>query len=356
MQRTSKKIYIVLSLLLLIFVLLFIIGCLGTGSASSKTIESSGSKDQKVSVDSINENETNQEGVPLPPDEANGIYIYDGLAFVADYMTGLLVFDISNRSSPVKISELDLPGDGMDVFVSGKSAYVACGYSGLQIIDISDIKNMRVVSSFKQEDSSFDYAKRLQVKDDIVFLADGVGGFKIIDVSIPDAPKIISMFGSTYQGSIEDVVVDGNTAFLADYRAGFIVVDIRDFKNPKLVSEIRTTGMAKGICKIETGTEKSPYVLVADYKDILVMDVSDTSRPINAGNYDGLKNAVSITASGSNAFVADYNLGIVQIDITEITKPLLVKTFDSGKTNDVCVYEGYVYAAGEKGVLAFKIE
>jgi hypothetical protein len=356
MQRALKKIYTDLSLLLLIFIILFIIGCSGTGSTFSKTVKSLESKDQIVSEDSDGENKTNQQGVPLPPDEANGIFITDGLAYVADYMTGLSVFDISDKSNPVKISELDLSGDGMDVFISGKFAYVACGYSGLQIIDISDIKNMRTVSSFKQEDSSNDYATRLQVKDNLVFLADSVGGFKIIDASVPEAPEIISKFGSTYQGSIEDVTVDGNTAFLADYRAGFIVVDIRDLKNPKLVSETRTTGMAKGVCRIETGQEKSSYVLVADYKDIKVIDISDTSNPVIAGNYNGLKNAVSITSYGSTAFAADYNLGIVQLDITEITNPVLVKTFDTGKTNDVCVYDGYVYAVGEKGISAFKIE
>ena len=356
MQRALKKIYTVLFLLLIIFALLFIIGCSGTGSTSSKTIESSGSKDQKVSVDSISENETNQKGVPLPPDEANGIYIADGLVYVADYMTGLSVFDISDKSNPVKISELDLSGDGMDVFVSGRFAYVACGYAGLYIVDISDAKNMRVVSSFKQEDSSLDYATKLQVKDNLVFLADSVGGFKIIDLSVPDAPKIISKFGSTYQGSIEDVIVAGNTAFLADYRAGFIVVDITDLKNPRLVSETRTTGMAKGICRAETGQENTSYVLVADYKAIQVIDVSDISKPFIAGNYDGLKSTVSIATSGNTAFAADYNLGLVMLDITEITKPGLVKTIDSGKTNDVCVYEGYVYTAGEKGILAFKIE
>jgi len=196
----------------------------------------------------------------------------------------------------------------------------------------------------------------LQVKGNIVFLADSVGGFKIIDVGIPDAPKIISTFGSTYQGSIEDVIVDGNTAFLADYRAGFIVVDISDLKNLKLVSETRTTGMAKSLFRIKTGQDKTPYVLVADYKDIKVMDISDISKPFIAGSYDGLKSAVSITASGSTAFIADYNLGLVQLDITEITNPVLIKTLDTGKTNDVCVYEGYIYAAGEKGVSAFKIE
>lgn len=356
MQRALKKIYTVLFLLLLVFILIFVIGCSETDLTSSKTAKSSESKDQIVSEDLADENKSDQNGVPLPPDEANGIYIADGRAYVADYKTGLLVFDISDKSNPVKISEIELSGDGMDVYVSGKFAYVACGYSGLQIIDISDIKNMRVASSFKQDDSSFDYAKRLQIKDNLLFLADSVGGFKIIDISIPDAPEFISMFGSTYQGSIEDVIIDGNTAFLADYRAGFIVVDITELKNPQLVSEIRTTGMAKGVCKIESGPEKTPYVLVADYRDIKVIDISDISKPIIVGNYDGLNNAVSITSSGSNAFVADYNLGIAQFDITEAAKPVFVKTFDSGKTNDVCVYEDYVYSAGEKGVIAFKIE
>jgi len=345
-----------LILLLLILILLFVIGCFSTGPNSSETTESSVSKDQKVSVGSVSENGTDKYGVPLPLDESNGVYVADGLAYVADYMTGLSVFDISDKSNPIKISELNLSGDGMDVFVSGKFAYVTCGYSGLQIIDISDIKNMKVLSSFKAEDSSLDYAARLYVKDNIVFLADSVGGFKIIDASIPDAPEIISKFGSTYQGSIEDVIVYGNNAFLADYRAGFIIVDITDLKNPRLVSETRTTGMAKGLCRTETGQTKTPYVLVVDYRGIQVIDISDISKPVIAGSYEDLKNAESITASGSNAFVADYNLGVVQLDITEITKPVFVQSFDTDKTNDVFLYEGYIFAASDKDFFSFKIE
>ncbi|MCG9479740.1 MAG: hypothetical protein K9H14_05965 [Actinomycetia bacterium] len=355
MKKVSKKIHIVLFFLLLMIILLYVIGCSNTSSNASDRIESSVSKDQAASADSIGNNKNDQEGVPLPQDEANGIYIDGDYAFVADYMKGLYVYDISDRLNPIKISEIELPGDGMDVFVLGKFAYVACGYEGLNIIDISDIKNMKVLSTFKQDDFSSDYAKRMQIKDDILFLADGVGGFKIIDISMPYSPRLISKFGSTYQGSIDDVGIDGDTAFLADYRAGFILVDIKDLNNPGLVSEIRTTGMAKGLCIIERNEDKS-YVMVADYKSIQVIDVSDISKPLIAGNYDGLKNVVSITSSGNTAFAADYNLGLVQLDITEITRPILINTFDTGKTNDVCIYEGYIYAVGEKGISVFAIE
>ncbi|MBM3708612.1 MAG: hypothetical protein FJW69_09820 [Actinobacteria bacterium] len=189
-----------------------------------------------------------------------------------------------------------------------------------------------------------------------MLLADSVGGFKIIDVRTTDVPEIISKFGSTYQGSIEDVIVDKNIAFLSDCRASFIVVDITDIRNSKLVSGTQTTGMAKGLCRIEKEQDDTSYILVADYRNILVIDVSDISKPCIASNYDGLKNAVSITASGKTAFVADYNLGVVQLDITEITKPLLVRTFDTGKTNDIFLNEGYIFAASDKGFSSFKIE
>ena len=355
MPRVLKKVYVFSSILFIVFILLFIAGCVLNKQSSSAASQSITLKDQKLSENPGEENETEKKGVPLPPDEANGIYIVDDLAFVADYKKGLSVYDISDRLNPVKISEIDLPGDGMDVFVLDKFAYVASGNSGLQIIDISDINNMKLISSYKNKDSSIDYATRLQVKDDMVFLSDGIGGLKIIDVGNKLSPQIISTFDSTYQGSIEDVIIEGETAFLADYRAGFIVVDITDLNNPKLVSETRTTGMAKGLCRIKRNEDRS-YVMVADYKSIQVIDVSDISKPIIAGNYEGLKNVVNITSSGDTAFAADYNLGLVQLDITEITKPILINTFDTGKTNDVFIHEGYIYAVGEKGISVFAIE
>ncbi|GEM_PF-1733673 len=356
MVKVSKKIFNAIFLLLLLFIFISISGCSGTYSNILDSTQSSNSKEQVTPADPASNNENSQEGVPLPPDEVNGIYIVGDHAFAADYMKGLSVYDISDRLNPVKISELDLPGDGMDVYVLDKYAYVACGYEGLYIIDISDIENMKVVSTLKQDDISSAYAIRLQVQDGLLFMADGSGGFKIIDISIPESPVLVSRFGSTYQGSIDDVYIDGNTAFLADCRAGFIAVDISDPGNPRLVSETRTTGMARGLCSVKTGQGDAPYILVADHKSMQIIDASDVSKPVIAGTYVDLKSAVSIAYAGNRAFVADFHLGLVQLDITEITKPVLINIFDTGKTNDVCIYEDYVYSVGEKGISVFAIE
>ncbi len=63
-----------------------------------------------------------------------------------------------------------------------------------------------------------------------------------------------------------------------------------------------------------------------------------------------------IACYGSKAFVADYHLGLVLLDISDVTKPELAKTFDAGKIKDVYIYEDYLYASVEKGISVFKIE
>ena len=109
-KKYQKKIFNAIFLLLLLFIFISISGCSGTSSDASGSIQSSISKEQVTPADPASNNENNQEGVPLPPDEVNGIYIVSDHAFAADYMKGLVVYDISKRLNPVKISDLDLPG------------------------------------------------------------------------------------------------------------------------------------------------------------------------------------------------------------------------------------------------------
>ncbi len=356
-----KKILFFSQALWIMMALIFFASCHTAPLGKEAAIENETSgirRESEKKIEDAREASGNMEsdGVPLPQDEANGIDIADGLAFVADHMGGLIVFDISDKSNPLKIAEISLSGDAMHILAAESLAYAACGFAGLQIIDISNIEDMRIISSFVAEGSSNYYASRLQLKENTLFMADAAGGLKIIDVSIPEKPELLSTFASTNQGSIEDVLVESNAAFLADYRAGLVIVDISDLKNPRLISETRTSGMPYGLCKVED-KQGNMFILLADYnKGMKIIDVSDLSKPFIVGQYDQPKNAVSIAAKASTAFIADYHLGTIQIDITDLKEPLLVKTFDSGKTNDVFIHESHVFAASDKGFLSFKFQ
>jgi hypothetical protein len=67
-------------------------------------------------------------------------------------------------------------------------------------------------------------ASRVVLSGNHVFVADGAGGLRIVDVSNPNMPTevgFVSTGGSTY-----DVDVSGGHAFVADGAAGMRVIDV----------------------------------------------------------------------------------------------------------------------------------
>jgi hypothetical protein len=76
------------------------------------------------------------------------IVIKDNLAYVASGKIGLVIYDVSNPSSPKEVSFCDTPGGATGVAVEGDYAYVADGRSGLQIIDIRNPRNPALASSY----------------------------------------------------------------------------------------------------------------------------------------------------------------------------------------------------------------
>ena len=60
---------------------------------------------------------------------AYAVYISGNKAYVADFMFGLQIIDISNPKAPVLLGSYDTPGYAQGVYVSGNTAYVADGSS-----------------------------------------------------------------------------------------------------------------------------------------------------------------------------------------------------------------------------------
>jgi hypothetical protein len=68
------------------------------------------------------------------PDTALGVYVHEGLAYVADRESGLRIIDVSSPSSLVEVGFYDTPGYARSVYVHEGLAYVADEYEGLIIL------------------------------------------------------------------------------------------------------------------------------------------------------------------------------------------------------------------------------
>lgn len=107
---------------------------------------------------------------------------------------GMLIYSLNNPKRPSYISTYSHVVSCDPVVVSGDIAYVTLstgnlcnrGVNQLELIDISDIRNPRIISEYR-----FHNPKGLTVAGNYLYLCDGSEGLKILDVSNELSVKVL---------------------------------------------------------------------------------------------------------------------------------------------------------------------
>lgn len=127
---------------------------------------------------------------------------------------GLECWRFDEHKQLVKLSEVPTPGIAQWVALEGNYAYVADGWEGLTIVDVSDPHNLQFVSNFMPAPISFGalpgYFEHVAVRSHVVYLT-GRYGIAVIDVSAPQTPVQINRI--YYVDTLYGVIVnDDNSA------------------------------------------------------------------------------------------------------------------------------------------------
>ncbi len=123
------------------------------------------------------------------PDAIWGVYVKDNYAYVAGD-DNLWIYDITNAPIATLIGQCNEIQHGWGVYVSDNYAYVADQEYGLRIINVSDPANPYLVSTFDTPGE----ARHVQVVNNFAYIADGFYGLRIIDVSNPNTPTEIGYY------------------------------------------------------------------------------------------------------------------------------------------------------------------
>src|SRR5574344_683438 len=111
----------------------------------------------------------------------------------------------------------------------------------MRVVDVRPGRNFGVIGELGIPGSS----ESVVMQGDKLFIADGMGGVKILDPKDPYRPALISE--TKTKGTPLQVLPLGSTLYVADYR-GLTVLDAGDLKEPELVGEIETPGEARSVC------------------------------------------------------------------------------------------------------------
>lgn len=234
------------------------------------------------------------------------VYISGRYAYVVDQDSDdLKIIDVTEPTAPTEVGSLAIgPGIPSGVFVAGRYAYVV------------------------DEDT-----------DDL----------KVIDVSNPSAPSLISSTALTPAAALTDVFIAGHYAYLTDNLLDELrIVDISD---PVAPTEIGSAVVGNNSQSVFVSGR---YAYVADTSSLLyIFDVSVPSAPSLAGSLP-LDGPVSVYVSGRYAYVTDTTSNeLLVIDVSDPSAPVEVGSLGFGnQPEDVYVSGDYAYIARAAGLLS----
>lgn len=236
---------------------------------------------------------------------------------------GLTFIDVSTEQSHSLLGSLDTPGNASTLLVENGTAYILDGSNGLLIADLDNPTNPIVLGSCPTDKVMNDFVKA----GNLVYIAcgnwDSWGGLQIFDVSNFEPVLVGSLALQDYS---EDIELSGTTAYLTDNFYGLKIVNIADPAQPVLLGTFSTPGYAKSVAV------SGNYAYLTTSGSLNIIDVSNPQQPHQLGSLY-LGSPSSIALAGNVAYITDYTLGLVVVDLNDPNNPFIISCLNPRVTS-----------------------
>jgi hypothetical protein len=223
------------------------------------------------------------------------------------------------------VGSYDTPGAAESVVVSGTLAFVADGFSGVQILDISTPSAPVLRGSY----ATPGHAIAIQVVGTLAFVTDNTHGLVILDIHNPQQPTFVGAY--PLAGTTEPAQVVGTVAYVPNVPSGLVMLDIHDPSHPQLRGAYTGTGETFTLISTQVaggyaylvGYGESPLWINA----LEILDVSNPAKPVRLSHLSTDQNSGlgTIGVVGSFAYIvggtkAGYS-ALVIIDVHDPVHP-----------------------------------
>ena len=214
---------------------------------------------------------------------------------------GLHILDISNPFQPKQIGFFQEPGGFIDMVIKGKAAYIANEF-GLLAVDISDPFDPKKLGFISLIEWPLSNAWGLDVSGTVACVVGGLSGLQIIDVSNPKNPRLIGRF--KHIGYVNDVAMAQAFAFTVG-GDGLTAFDISNPRQPKKLGVLDLPGIGE-----EISVESKIAYVSAGGGGLIMVDVSNPRTPTWAGSYNTPGYAENVHLKDGFIYVADQDGGV----------------------------------------------
>jgi hypothetical protein len=231
------------------------------------------------------------------------VYLHNNLAFIPGGLGGLNIVDISVPNSIQIVGYYYAEGcDWGRIYawaVWGNYAYGTGRQCGIHIVDISSYQEPGFVNLYRNPERNDVRYEHPATQNGYLYAARHQAGVEVLSLEDPENPQPVAEIPSVNAWA---TLPDSNLLFIADGGGGFRVVDIADPANPTLLAVAATTGTAKDIAR------RGDYLFVAvGASGVDMFDVREPSQPLLVSNYNTSGYASRVAANDSLVAVSDWD-------------------------------------------------
>ncbi len=259
--------------------------------------------------------------------------IHKDRLFVIGHRT-LYVFDIKEPGNPIVIDSIGNLGNVRQMEIQDGYAYITSREDGMFVIDISDVRNMTVAAHY----DSVELATGIHLSGTIGAIANRIYGIELLDISNPRQPRHIS---SALTGEAQSLFIHKKHVFVGDWATGKLVIfDIAQPGTPKKVSDFQLEGYGDGVfvrgdlCFVATGhhgtdmIEKTPDDPAwGAGHGLEIIDITNPETPKRRSKlkfpsyYMRSPDWWDVQAVGNYVFVGDTKAGLFVVNASDPDNP-----------------------------------
>ncbi|MEW6049677.1 MAG: hypothetical protein AB1644_01235 [Candidatus Zixiibacteriota bacterium] len=243
--------------------------------------------------------------------------------------------DVAVPSAPVLVDTLSTGSNSHEMAVTGNYLYIADGYEGLSIVDISNPSALVKVGGYTMGSGTWTHA--VAVSGEYVYVAHD-DALKILQVIDPSSPIALGTWPIVSHAW--DLATQGNYAYVAGRSGEYGVVD---YSNP---AAPQTVGFGKWSWVIDGLAVAGNYAYLAGTHGLGVIDITNPGSPVALDNIILPGYMRDVAVSGNLAFVTCGTAGLQIVDITNPLALQLVGSFDT---------DGEAFGVAVLGTLAYVV-
>ena len=265
----------------------------------------------------------------------NAVWFSGNYAYLAAGYNGVHVFDVTTPSNPIWVTKIQTDGCAYNIVTAGNYVYVAALEDGLQIIDISNPLAPFVVNTVPTQ-----YALDVAIAGGYAYVANMEKDFSIVDIDPPESAYIVKTIDVSPWTEIDAVDVAGDYAYVGGYNYT-LIFDINPPADTHVVKEI-----AVPPSWFQDVDEENGYAYFCNTDaGLLIVDVDPlneayviTTVPIDEPS--------GLVVSDGYAYAVAYTVGLVIVDVNVPESPGIVKIVPwDGNSINLGIIGGYAYVA-----------